>query len=249
MKHADFAALVRNTIGDLVQKPGDLLFSHPSTIQSGSLYLLGTNPGGESSISIAAKLNELAARRPGWSAYNTGSPFGVDWCPRIWRRYQNGVTGMLRVLAIENATTPDKVCASNLVFVRTRKGTDLHGLSKDTPHNTWLGLADACWKLHEEILRCVRPKALIAYGCDLSKPSAYRYFANQAVRTLEDSPKFSAKNYVCRALEFRLFDQPIVVVGIPHFSRVQVHRFPDAIRWMRAILKRYGAPVGAEPSA
>jgi uracil-DNA glycosylase family 4 len=128
---------------------GRLAFSVPS-----ALYVLGVNPGGDSSQHESETVGSdtaavLRSYPDDWSAYRDES----------WERAAPGTYGMApRVLHLFAALgfSPGQVPCSNLVFVRSRREGDIG--------DEMAMLADRCWPFHELAIERLRPKVILCFG-------------------------------------------------------------------------------------
>ncbi len=111
-----FVADVRREIGPLLHESGRILYSSVDTLRPGDIYLLGVNPGGDPNQldceNIEQSLNELPAQLTN------------SYVDEVWRKgqspgghpLQQQVRWLLSYLGYE----PRSVCASNLIFVRSK---------------------------------------------------------------------------------------------------------------------------------
>lgn len=118
------------------------------------LYVLGVNPGGDPTESqdetvgshTAAVLQMLPEN---WSAYRD----------EIWKGFRPGTYGMApRVLHLfaQLGLNPGAVPCSNLVFVRSRRESDLGNQLKM--------LAEKCWPFHAAAITQLRPRVILCFG-------------------------------------------------------------------------------------
>lgn len=124
-------------------------FSNPSR-----LYLLGLNPGGSPSKQVGSTLlrhsNRVLHEKPrNWSAYRDESWQGA--APGTYRM-QPRVLHLLRRLALD----PGRVPASNLIFVRSARESDLKGRAHE--------LANACWTFHERVINTLSIQVILCLG-------------------------------------------------------------------------------------
>jgi hypothetical protein len=151
----NFAAVVEKAeeeLKDILNESGTILYSSRATLSLGKYYFIGINPGGpaEGTSSIQSSLDDL--KNETQNAY-----LHQSWCRHkdcndckgkhpLQQNYQ----------ALFNALGEDleSVCASNLIFKRSRGEKDAGG---------W-NAALICWPLHMEIIKIVQPRAIIAFG-------------------------------------------------------------------------------------
>ena len=214
----DYINLVRTSLGpNSLDLSGGTLYSGVHTLQLGDIYLLGTNPGGGSDgkKTIAQGLAALQE----WSK---NEYFDVEWDPKS-KALQRNVQALLSALV----PAPKAVCASNLVFMRSRRVQGEEGLS-----DFW-GNANVCWPVHEFALNVVRPKLVIAFGN--GQLSAYSFLA-RTLPVLRKHNDFLAGhgNYYCSGFETVFAGQPMFVAGLPHLSwyAAKTH----VLEWLKARL-------------
>ncbi|WP_284270057.1 hypothetical protein [Bradyrhizobium iriomotense] len=128
---------------------GRAAFSRPT-----DLYLIGLNPGGDPTTQAAETIGSETARvltqlPDRWSAYSDES-----WQNRKpgTHKMQPRVLHMLRQLERDPRETP----ASNLIFVRSRRETNLAGGVDE--------LVDQCWPFHEAVIARLKPKVVVCFG-------------------------------------------------------------------------------------
>lgn len=212
-------AIAREQLADIMDRPGSILYSAHSTVSPGPVYLMGFNPGGSGGDSLRRSVAKLPSR-------NENAYLDENWKndQASWREgaspLQKRVIWLLEQLRLE----PKTVCASNLIFTRSR-GQD--GVPYD--------LADTCWPVHEAILEVVRPKLILAFGN--SGVSPYNYLL-QKLGGREDPPAESGHgSWKLKGFATTLEGRPIYVAGIPHLSRyspVGKHQFCS---WLETIYR------------
>lgn len=226
-----FTAVVQAALneGGYLQKSGATLYSAPTTLRPGPVYLLGTNPGGsdDEKKTIAASLDALPSQ-------TENSYLHEIWDTRPDREVNRGQAPLqLRVKALLEdglGLKTEDVCAANLVFQRTAR---IAGL------NFWTA-ADACWPIHEHVLSVVRPRLVIAFGN--SDTSAYAYLAHKLPRIGEVKEVHAGHgSWKCRGFRSMWQGQDIYVAGIPHMSYYSPKDATGAIKpqvraWLRAAL-------------
>lgn len=197
----------------ILDRSGEVLYSGSQTLRRGPIYLLGLNPGGnpnDHKQTVRDRFKELPSRR--WNSYQ------VSWAGRKpgTHRLQRGVHWVAKELGVKL----EDVCASNLVFVRSR----------DEKGSGFPGSAHACWPVHLAILSIVKPKLVIAFG-----NSPYRFLRNEFGASAELDPCAAGHaNWQCRAF----LTSGMRVVGLPHMSVYAIHRHPEVGKWLRGHISR-----------
>lgn len=204
---------------------GDVLYSGLQTLQKGDFYFLGVNPGGKSGM--GKKIEETL------SYTDEGSKnFYVDDCSNGQQvagatRLQKNAKAFFRALFKElaNPKTPPadrddvirEVLCTNLVFRNT------NGEKEILPSDVC-----SCWKVHKYLLNIVRPKWIIAYG---KRP----YLEIKKELELDECTQADAHHgtWQFRAARRKsptsvAWQQRVVLIGAPHFSRYSLWNPEDA---------------------
>lgn len=187
---------------------GEVLYSAASTLQSGDVYLLGINPGGDpdkqATKTIKDSLSELPTR--------TKNAYLVKWRDRDPGKapIQRRVQWLLDALGHELSN----VAASNLVFVRSK---DASGIIQK--------YAGLCWPVHVRIIEIVRPKYIITFG-----QGVFEYLRQRMPVGVESQHPAKHGSWMCR--RFDSIDG-CRVVGLPHLSRYDIIGKDKVIEWIR----------------
>lgn len=209
IEHFIKQATQKLTENDLIDLSGNFLYSSNKTLQKGKIYLLGTNPGspqafGDPSDTIGDYIKKIATKTE--NAY-LDEPKGTAANTRL----KNNVVKLLEGCELNVR----EVCASNLIFVRSKDVNEIK-ISFDE-------LAEKCWQVHELLIRnYVQPKSLIVYGNSGKSPFGFLFnkhfkvFGSRPVVATFDSGH--GKNQ-CKWFETKLMGNPLKVIGVPHLSR------------------------------
>jgi len=192
---------------------GAVLYCTRDLLHSSSLLIFGTNPGGTPSelsgpeFSIGKRLfskhHELTI---GWKTDGSFTPLQV----RLRFLLQN-------LLGIKDVET---VPYTNLVFMRTR----------DTKSLDW-NLAHQCWKVNALIFDITRPVLTITVGNGLHN-SPYA-FLNGKLRGVQHQEVHSGYgHYKLRYFVGEFNGRKLCVIGLPHFSRYQIMKYPASQNWI-----------------
>jgi len=139
----------------LLNKSGAVFYSGKSAFSSKfGIYILGINPGGNpdslKDITVSWHTEQVLKSKPDrWSEYSHES----------WHGAKPGTRGMQpRVLHLIKNTgyKPECTPASNLVFLRSRRESDI----KSDLSN----LANDCWHFHQAVIEELQPKVIICFG-------------------------------------------------------------------------------------
>ncbi len=211
---SSFVGTAQKHLAPILDRSGSILYSAANTLRPGSIYLLGLNPGGDPTKhqTVRQTLETLPSRVT--NAY-------LD---ERWERRQHPGQAPLqrRVQWLTHQLGLDlrKVCAANLIFVRSR----------DDAGSGYPELADVCWPIHVAILKLVQPKLIIAFGNSAVSP--YAYLRRRLHGSTEETFPSGHGSWPCRL--FRSAD--IRVVGLPHLSRYAVDKHPAVAVWLRDFL-------------
>lgn len=210
----DLVAYARTALASLQDRSGQVLMSGASTLRPGRIYLLGLNPGGDPDnhalMTIGQSLDDLVSRTRA-----ERNSYLVEW-PGGARKnlVRHRILDLIWGLGLE----PHEVCASNLIFTRS-------------PGEASCSYQDleACWRVHEHILRVVRPKAIVTYGSPVYDALVRRYATWGCVE--EHRPvAYCPGPWQARSLHVR---EGVRLIGLPHVSRYAVNKDVDTLRWVR----------------
>lgn len=139
---------------DLLERSGRVFYSGRAAFtQPAPLYLLGLNPGGnpieQATETIGSCIANASSRPAEWSAY-------VDdtWRGRTpgSRPLQRRVQHLLRQVGLD----PRSVPAANVVFVRSRRESDLEAEKAR--------LLQACWPVHHALIAAMGVRVIACLG-------------------------------------------------------------------------------------
>lgn len=212
---------------ELLKANGSILYSHPSTVSKGDLYILGLNPGGKIfSQSVRAHLN-----RPDedWKNQYTEerwfdekeSDSKSSVAQRAKRPLQRNLIWLFEMLDIPL----ESVCASNLVFKRSQNGAGIPYLKE----------ADACWPMHEAMLEIIQPKTLLVFGNSGVSPFDYLHRKMKPAPADWCTQPSGHGNWKCKAFSGTLQGRPTLVIGLPHLSRYSVVGKTEVVEWIRGL--------------
>ena len=215
MELAEFVARAKSSLSQILDEPGAVLYSSCGTLQHGNFYFLGLNPGGAGGETIAASLDALsdkksnAYRDESWE--NKRGKFKCGAHP-----LQRNACRLFEALE----TRVEDVCASNLIFSRSR-GERGAGYPEK---------AEICWPVHQLILEIVRPRAILTFG-----RQPFNFIAEKLrAGSLFEGPS-GYGNW-----KFRIDHVPptLVLIGLPHLSRFDVTGKDRVLEQIRAAIGR-----------
>lgn len=161
--------LARHVPGPVLARSGKVFYAgRDAFVGRSDLYVLGVNPGGSAeeapSETVENHTRDVLTLLPSnWSAYRD----------EVWRGRLPGTYGMApRILHLFQrlGADPGHVPASNLVFVRSRRESNLA--------DEMLPLAHLCWPFHEAVIQAVKPKVVLCLGGTAGKYVRSRLGAN-----------------------------------------------------------------------
>jgi hypothetical protein len=200
MTHSEFKVFVSRELGQLIKEEGATLYSSFETIRKGELYILGLNPGGGKAMTIEKSLDRIEKED-----YNE---YTIDWGSGAGQHpLQKNIVAIAKLFDLNVLD----VCASNLIFVRSRGQAGAGYESRDR-----------YWPIHKHILSIVRPSTIIAFGNGAISP--YRHLEQMAKdKIYYDSIDAGHGNYKCRSFIGKIEEQRITVIGLPHLSRYSLY--------------------------
>lgn len=211
-KH-DIPVVAKDTLADLLQEPGGILYSSHKTLKPGSVYLLGFNPGGSGGSPLQESVDSMLSNTD--NAYLDGK-----WVNRngSWEAGEAPLQKRVQWLLRELGLNPADVCASNLIFVQSRKANDIS-----------FSLAKQCWPVHEAILDVVQPKLIIAYGNSADSPYGYLHsmFGGEQEHIPSGHGTWVAKGFQCT-----INGKPMYIAGLPHLSRYSPMGKDHIVEWL-----------------
>lgn len=205
----------KQTLAQVLGRTGTILYSAAETLSPGDIYILGLNPGGDSGLTIAQCLNVLPQKTD--NAY-----LDEKWENRAGK-YEIGeapLQGRINWLVTALGYDVRRVCASNLVFMQSR---DANGI--DFPKD-----ADLCWPVHEQILKIVRPKLVLAFGNSSVSPYSYLH---QLFGGNEETVPSGHGSWECRGFEAEIAGSKLHVAGLPHLSRYSPIGKESVVKWLK----------------
>lgn len=193
----------------ILHRPGAVLYSSAATLKPGPIYLLGLNPGGMESSTLAESLTNT---RQGHNSY-----LDEQWAPAGRLQPKGKATLQRRVqhLCTMLGLVTREVPASNLVFTRsTRTGT----------HLDFKAALPLCLPVHEMFVEVIRPRFIMTFGSMDNFRGAVRVIASESR---------SAEHDTWRAYRGRatIAGQEIAFGNIPHMSVWASDKRPEVLRW------------------
>jgi addiction module HigA family antidote len=161
----------------LMARSGAVFYSSRAAFtQRSAIYLLGLNPGGDPDSPqcecIEDHIAQARHQSPDWSAYKD----------EVWRKdYQPGGTPMQwRVCHLVSGLGFDirSVPASNVVFVRSKRETDLRSEKRT--------LLEQCWPVHQKAIEELGVRLVLCFGGTAGEWVRQRLKANTFVAQFKE---------------------------------------------------------------
>ncbi|WP_156362301.1 hypothetical protein [Sphingomonas sp. Leaf208] len=194
---------------DMLDAPGAVLYSSAETVQSGAVYLLGLNPGGEGEWTLR---DNLASARKGKNAYldeaweNRKGTYGCGRAPLQLR-----VVAVCKQLGIPVRNVP----ASNLVFTRSR---DVGA------HKGFQAAISLCAPVHTMLLQTIQPKLLFTFG-------SIDWIKKAANSLVYESKKARHGSWDAHRGRIKIFGQDMQFANVPHMSYWHSTTRTDVVDW------------------
>jgi hypothetical protein len=214
------SAVVRKaeeSLGTILDKSGTILYSSCETLKPGKYYFLGLNPGGsdEGTNTIQQSLIELELGSSTRNAY-----LDEDWSgSRSYGKGCHPLQKSFKFLFKELGEDPYTVCASNLIFTRSRDERDAG----------YPELAELCWPVHEAILRVVQPHAIITFG-----DKTFKFIAKQLGGGSVQYFHSGHGNWACQSL---IKKGAPSLIGLPHLSRYALYNHREVIGKISSLIE------------
>ncbi len=194
----------------ILTRRGGVLYSELHTLAPGRFYFLGFNPGGPaddpSALTIEEDIEKLREDRlrnrylhESWGQHDT--PGDAPFQKRM------------RSLAFLLGVQLQNVCASNLIFCKSRKANDI----------AFPLYANKCWPVHERILDIVSPQYIVTIG-NHEQRSAYSFlktrfniFDGNATSPVQTA-RSGHRRYTLKVFRVQYNGRLLKVIGLPHFS-------------------------------
>ena len=170
----EYAGLLELVPEELRGRSGGVFYSgREAFIGSKPLYILGLNPGGDPKRpgrTIQDNLDTAKSATEPWSVFAVGKPLAGK------ERFHARVLHLLK--SVQPTCDPCCVPASNVVFVRSRRESDLLG-EKDE-------LLKKCWPFHQEVVKRLGVRVILCLGATAGKWVGEQVGASLPAGTFEE---------------------------------------------------------------
>lgn len=213
---SDIPRIANGALQELLDRSGSILYSGHETIQPGTIYVMGLNPGGSDGPILSESIDGLLTN-------NKNAYIDVAWDNRAGEYPEGGAPLQKRIRWLLECLScdPRNVIATNLIFVQSQDAT---GISYD--------LAERCWPVHEALLNIVKPKLILAFGNSGFSPYGYiqkRYGVEQAY---EPEPSGHG-DWTLKSFTTSIEGHSVYVAGLPHLSRYNPIGKSHVIDWLK----------------
>ena len=214
LEKAELPDIARRALGGICDRSGAILYSSHTTLKPGDVYLLGFNPGGEGGSPLRECIN-------GMLHSDVNAYLDESWENRngVWAPGEAPLQKRVSWLLERVIGNPREVCATNLIFVRSRLAANIS-----------YELVQQCWPVHEAILRIVQPKLIVAFGNSAKSP--YSYLRSIFGGSGKEFPSGHG-NWALKGFESTLNGRDIYVAGLPHLSRYSPIGKNHLVKWLR----------------
>lgn len=218
MNKEEIPNIARTVLSEHLLESGSILYSSHETLKRGKVYLLGFNPGGSEAGTLKQSIDELLTTTD--NAYldqqweNHISKWDAGKAP-----LQERVQWVLNSLCLD----PKEVCASNLIFIRSRKAIDID-----------YSLGDVCWPVHEAILQIVKPEMILAFGNSGFSP--YHYLYSRFGEGQETHIPAGHGNWSLKHFTGNIGGKKCLIKGLPHLSRYSPKGKDHVVSWLKSTL-------------
>lgn len=183
-----------NLSGDIISSDSDL------TLKKGKYYFLGFNPGGEANINITLKhaIENL---------YGQGNLYLTPYAPNVEKNYLTPLQRRYSYLWDELGEYKNTIFSTNLIFHPSRESKLVNYFDE----------AKACWKLHKEFLKIVKPEIILCNGNGQCSSFSYIYQI-LGLNSPIDEVLANHGNWKIKCFSGKFNNKELLVIGIPHMS-------------------------------
>lgn len=209
--------LARRELASIANCSGGILYSSAETLQRGTVYLLGLNPGGDPK-KLCGEDNTIGHSIETLPDCKDNAYLDENWTDRGAGKGKSPLQRRVCWLLTQLGLNPRDVCASNLIFVRSSRAGG----------SGYPETATLCWPVHERILRIVQPKLILTFGNSAISP--FRFLQDHYQVT--DPKRFSSGHGNWQCYGFSTPDG-VKVIGLPHLSRYAIDKHHEVVEWMK----------------
>ncbi|HEV2578813.1 MAG TPA: hypothetical protein VGU25_16535 [Acidobacteriaceae bacterium] len=211
---AEIVQKANEFLGPILDESGTVLYSSCETLKPGKYYFLGLNPGGseEGTTKIRQSLVDLDTST--LNAY-----LDESWCSDPDCKGCRPLQKSFKFLFEELGEDPYTVCASNLIFKRSRDEGDAR----------YPELAELCWPVHEAILQVVQPHTIITFG-----DKTFRFVAKQLGGGSVQYFDSGHGNWACQSL---IKKGSPSLIGLPHLSKYALYNHREVVEKIRSLIQ------------
>jgi len=207
---------IKETIPDILDQPGSIVYSSVNSICKGDLYIMGLNPGGQDGKTIRETLYDLPSKQN--NSYEDDEPWGNV------KRYEPGQHPLQKnYKCLKRFLNADEeIFSTNLIFTQSlnQHGVNYNKRAKD------------CWKVHEKFIDIIDPKCFIVFGIGAISP--YNFIKNNyALKPDPNPPKSEHGNWPIYCAEAVIENKNRLIIGLPHLSIYSISNKPKITEWLK----------------
>jgi hypothetical protein len=213
MSKEQISKIARESLSDLLDASGSILYSSHETLTSGEVYLLGFNPGGSGGNPLWQNIDSMLLN-------TTNAYLDESWENNnsVWANGEAPLQKRVQWILESIGLNTRDVCASNLIFLQSRGAGDIS-----------YSLAEKCWPVHEAILNIVKPKLIITFGN--SSISPYGFMHSMLGGNEEYFPSGHG-NWTLKGFNCQIGGRSVYIAGLPHLSRYSPINKGQVIEWL-----------------
>jgi hypothetical protein len=212
-----FFTFIKDSLGKKINESGTALYSSINTIKKGKYLIVGLNPGGDPNVIKGSILQSFETiKDPDYNAYFE------DWNHGQKHPLQENLKMLFKEIKVDLKS----VCATNFIYRRTKRETDL--ITQD--FRLYMGILS-------ELIKIVDPKVIITFG--VRPYNELRNFFQSDINSPEGHEASGHGNWKIRYQEIRGTNQVRILIGFPHFSRYTINNRRRQLDWFKEIVARY----------
>ncbi|HWZ35733.1 MAG TPA: hypothetical protein VNW51_06205 [Mucilaginibacter sp.] len=207
---------IEETIPNILEEKGSIVYSSVNSICKGNLYIMGLNPGGKDGKTIKQTLDELPNKSN--NSYEDDDKWGNI------KQFEPGQHPLQKnYKCLKKSLNADKeIFSTNLIFTQS---TDQGGANYPTN-------AEYCWNVHKKFINIIDPKCLIVFG--IGSVSPYNFIKHNYTLEVDPNPQKSGHgNWPIYCAETAIENKKRLIIGVPHLSIYSISTKPEVIEWIK----------------
>lgn len=213
---------IKETIPDILDQPGSIVYSSVKSVCKGDLYIMGLNPGGQNGKTIKQTLDELPTKKN--NSYEDDGRWGNK---KKIEPGQHPLQKNYKCLK-KDLNADQEIFSTNLIFTQSVNQGGANYVTK----------AKSCWDVHKKFIDIVDPKCFIVFGIGAISP--YHFLKdNYALRLDSDLPDSQHGNWPIYCAEAMIEGRNRLVIGLPHLSIYSISNKPEVVKWIKNRIDRF----------